>query len=258
MLGSGLLDTIYTNIYPIVIGKFFSANDLGNYTRAQQFATLPSSNVTGVLQRVTFPVLSKIQNEDERLARNYRKILKLSAFLIFPMMLMLSAIADPLVRVILTDKWKGCIILLQIVCFSMMWYPIHAINLNLLTVKGRSDLFFRLEIFKKVCGVCVMCVTIPHGIIWMVSGGIVSSMIGKLINVGYLRQMGDLLPIFGISFFMWLVIHVFLWLTSNIYIQLPLGIFAGLLVYIVCARVLLKSEWEDAMSMLPARYKRKI
>ena len=267
MLGSGLLDTIYTNIYPIVIGKFFSANDLGNYTRAQQFATLPSSNVTGVLQRVTFPVLSKIQNEDERLARNYRKILKLSAFLIFPMMLMLSAIADPLVRVILTDKWKGCIILLHIVCFSMMWYPIHAINLNLLTVKGRSDLFFRLEIFKKVCGVCVMCVTIPHGIIWMVSGGIVSSMIalvintyytGKLINVGYLRQMGDLLPIFGISFFMWLVIHVFLWLTSNIYIQLPLGIFAGLLVYIVCARVLLKSEWEDAMSMLPARYKRKI
>lgn len=267
MLGSGLLDTIYTNIYPIVIGKFFSANDLGNYTRAQQFATLPSSNVTGVLQRVTFPVLSKIQNEDERLARNYRKILKLSAFLIFPMMLMLSAIADPLVRVILTDKWKGCIILLQIVCFSMMWYPIHAINLNLLTVKGRSDLFFRLEIFKKVCGVCVMCVTIPHGIIWMVSGGIVSSMIalvintyytGKLINVGYLRQMGDLLPIFGISFFMWLVIHVFLWLTSNIYIQLPLGIFAGLLVYIVCARVLLKSEWEDAMSMLPARFKRKI
>lgn len=267
MLASGLLDTIYTNIYPIVIGKFFSANDLGNYTRAQQFATLPSSNVTGVLQRVTFPVLSRIQNEDERLARNYRKILKLSAFLIFPMMLMLSAIAEPLVRVILTDKWKGCIILLQIVCFSMMWYPIHAINLNLLTVKGRSDLFFRLEIFKKVCGVCVMCVTIPQGIIWMVSGGIVSSMIalvintyytGKLINVGYLRQMGDLLPIFSVSFFMWLVIHASLWLTSNIYLQLPLGIFVGLLVYIICARVLLKSEWEDAMSMLPARLKRKI
>lgn len=267
MLASGLLDTIYTNIYPIVIGKFFSANDLGNYTRAQQFATLPSSNVTGVLQRVTFPVLSRIQNEDERLARNYRKILKLSAFLIFPMMLMLSAIAEPLVRVILTDKWKGCIILLQIVCFSMMWYPIHAINLNLLTVKGRSDLFFRLEIFKKVCGVCVMCVTIPQGIIWMVSGGIVSSMIalvintyytGKLINVGYLRQMGDLLPIFSVSFFMWLVIHASLWLTSSIYIQLPLGIIVGLLVYIICARVLLKSEWEDAMSMLPARLKRKI
>lgn len=142
MLGSALLDTTYNNIYPIVIGKFFSANDLGNYTRAQQFSSLPSSNVTGVLQRVTFPILSSIQNEDERLARNYRKILKMSAFLIFPMMLMLSAIADPLIRVLLTDKWEGSIILLQIVCFQMMWYPIHAINLNLLTVKGRSDLFF--------------------------------------------------------------------------------------------------------------------
>lgn len=86
--------------------------------------------------------MSSIQNEDERLARNYRKILKMSAFLIFPMMLILSAIADPLIRVLLTDKWEGSIILLQIVCFQMMWYPIHAINLNLLTVKGRSDLFF--------------------------------------------------------------------------------------------------------------------
>ncbi len=266
MLGSGLLDTTYNNIYPIVIGKFFSANDLGNYTRAHQFATLPSSNVTGVLQRVTFPVLSSIQNEDERLARNYRKILKLSAFLIFPMMLMLSAIADPLVRVVLTDKWKGCIILLQIMCFSMMWFPIHAINLNLLTVKGRSDLFFRLEIFKKLVGVCVMCVTIPNGIIWMVSGSIVTSMIalvintyytGKLINVGYIKQMGDLLPIFGVSLFMWLVIHASLWLTSNIYIQLPVGICVGALTFLTCAKLLLKSEWADAMSMLPSKFKRK-
>lgn len=266
MLGSGLLDTIYNNIYPIVIGKFFSANDLGNYTRAQQFSTLPSSNVTGVLQRVTFPVLSSIQNEDERLARNYRKILKLSAFLVFPMMLMLSAIADPLIRVLLTDKWEECIILLQIICFQMMWYPIHAINLNLLTVKGRSDLFFRLEIFKKIVGVSIMCVTIPQGIIWMVSGGIVSSMIalvintyytGKLIKVGYLKQMGDLLPMFGVSILMWLIIHASFLLITNIYFQLSSGIFIGIVVYVVCAKLLLKSEWEDAMSMLPSRFKRK-
>lgn len=266
LLGSGLLDTIYNNIYPIVIGKFFSANDLGNYTRAQQFSSLPSSNVTGVLQRVTFPVLSSIQNEDERLAKNYRKILKLSAFLIFPMMLMLSAIADPLVRVLLTDKWTGCIILLQIICFQMMWYPIHAINLNLLAVKGRSDLFFRLEIAKKVVGVAIMCVTIPNGIIWMVSGGIVSSMIaliintyytGKIIHVGYFRQMGDLLPIFGVSFVMWLLIHISLWLTSNIYVQLPVGICVGITVYLAGARLLLKSEWADALSMLPNRFRRK-
>jgi len=264
MLGSGLLDTTFNNIYPIVIGKFFSAGDLGNYTRAHQFATLPSSNMTGVLQRVTFPVLSTIQNEEERLQRNYRKILKLSAFLIFPLMLMLSAIADPLVRVLLTDKWEGAIILLQIMCFSMMWYPIHAINLNLLMVKGRSDLFFRLEIVKKVVGVSIMCITIPHGIIWMVSGNIVSSMIsliintyytGRLIKVGYLKQMGDVLPIFGVSFVMWLTIHFSFLISPNSYIQLFLGIIVGFLIYIICACLFLKSEWNDAIGMLPNKLK---
>ena len=262
MLGSGLLDTIYNNIYPIVIGKYFSAQDLGNYTRAQQFSSLPSSNVTGVLQRVTFPVLSRIQNEDERLARNYRKILKLSAFLIFPLMLILSAVADPLIRVLLSDKWEGCIILLQILCFSLMWYPIHAINLNLLTVKGRSDLFFRLEVFKKIIGVSIMVVTIPHGIIWMVSGGIVSSMIsliintyytGKLINVGYLKQMGDLLPIFGVSFAVWIIVHGSMMMSSNIYVQLIIGSLVGVIVYLVLAKLFLRTEWEDAMSMVPDR-----
>lgn len=266
LLGSALLDTIYNNIYPIVIGKYFSANDLGNYTRAQQFSTLPSSNVTGVLQRVTFPVLSSIQNEDERLAKNYRKILKLSAFLIFPLMLMLSAIADPLVRVLLTDKWEGSIILLQIICFSMMWYPIHAINLNLLTVKGRSDLFFRLEILKKVVGVIIMCITIPNGILWMVSGSVVSSMIalvintyytGKIIHVGYLKQMKDLLPILGVSFAMWLVIHVSFWLFSNIYTQLFTGIVAGVVFYLVSAKNILKSEWNDVLDMVPEKFKHK-
>ena len=266
MLGSGLLDTIYNNIYPIVIGKYFSAQDLGNYTRAQQFSSLPSSNVTGVLQRVTFPVLSSIQNEDERLAKNYRKILKLSAFLIFPLMLMLSAVADPLVRVLLTDKWEGSIILLQIICFSMMWYPIHAINLNLLTVKGRSDLFFRLEIFKKVVGVIIMCITIPNGIIWMVSGSIASSMIalvintyytGKIIHVGYFKQMRDLLPIFGVSFAMWLVIHASFWFSSNIYTQLFIGVIVGVVFYLVSAKNILKSEWNDVLDMVPEKFKHK-
>lgn len=266
MLGAGLLDTTYNNIYPLVIGKFFSANDLGNYTRAQQFSTLPSSNLTGVLQRVTLPVLSSIQNEDERLAKNYRRILRLSAFLIFPLMLMLSALADPLIRILLTDKWEGCIILLQIMCFSMMWYPIHAINLNLLTVKGRSDLFFRLEIIKKTIGVCVMCFTIPQGIIWMVGGGIVISMIsliintyytGKLIRVGYLRQMGDLLPVFAVSFAMWLIIHASMLLSTNVYAQLLIGVIIGITFYLTCAKLFLKTECAEAISMIPDRLKKR-
>lgn len=181
------------------------------------------------------------------------------------MMLMLSAIANPLVRILLTDKWIGCVILLQIVCFQMMWYPIHAINLNLLTVKGRSDLFFRLEIFKKIMGVCIMFITIPHGIIWMVSGGIVSSMLsliintyytGKLINVGYFKQMGDLLPIFGVSFIMWLIVHATISLSSNLYCQLVLGISLGVIVYLIGAKIFLKAEFNDALSMVPDKIKR--
>lgn len=262
MLGSGLLDTIYNNIYPIVIGKYFSAQDLGNYTRAQQFSSLPSSNVTGVLQRVTFPVLSSIQNEDERLAKNYRKILKLSAFLVFPMMLMLSAIANPLVRILLTDKWIGCVILLQIVCFQMMWYPIHAINLNLLTVKGRSDLYFRLEILKKIVGVCILCITIPHGVAWMVCGGVLSSLIslvintyytGKLLKIGLLIQIKDMLPIIVISIIMWLFIHILMLFLVDVYLQLFVGIVAGLFIYIIFSKLFLNSEWKYLVSMIPNR-----
>lgn len=267
LLCSGLLNTIYNNIYPIVIGKFFSANDLGNYTRAQQFAHLPSINLTSVIQRVAFPVLSTIQNDDERFTKNYRKILRLSAFVIFPLMLLISAVADPLVRLLLTDKWEGCIVLLQIVCFAMMWYPVHAVNLSLLTVKGRSDLFFRLEIYKKILGICIMCVTIPFGIIWMVCGGVVSSVLsliintyytGKLLKLSFFKQMSDLLPIFTNSFAMWLIIHASFFLVSNKFIQLPLGLLVGIVVYIVGSKIFLKSEWNEAVDMIPERFKRKV
>ena len=204
LLASGLLDTTYNNIYPIVIGKFYSPAQLGNFSRAQGWASLPSSNITGVLQRVTFPVLTEIQVDDERLATSYRKLLRMSAFVVFPLMMLLAAVASPLVRVVITAKWDACVPYLQIICFAMMWYPIHAINLNLLQVKGRSDLFLRLEIIKKVVGVCVMCVTIPLGVKAMCYGMIftyVNALLintyytGKLINVGFIVQMKDLTPI---------------------------------------------------------------
>lgn len=165
MMASGLLDTLYNNIAPMFIGKYYSPAQLGVYNRAQGYASMPSSNITGVIAGVSFPVLSKLQDDDAVLASNYRRMLKVSAFVIFPLMLMLSALARPLVITMITAKWEGCIILLQIICFSMMWYPIHAINLNLLQVKGRSDLFLRLEIIKKVVGVAILVVTLPMGLV---------------------------------------------------------------------------------------------
>lgn len=149
MLASALLDTAYNNITPVFVGKYYSPADLGVYNRARNYAQMPSQNVTGVIQNVTFPVLSKMLNDDEGLARNYRRMIRTTAFIVFPMMFMLSALARPLILTMITAKWESCIILLQLMCFSLMWYPIHAMNLNLLQVKGRTDLFLRLEIIKK-------------------------------------------------------------------------------------------------------------
>lgn len=267
MLASSILDTLYINIYPIVIGKLFKPADLGNYTTANHFASLPSSNLTGVLQRVTFPVLSTIQNDDERLARNYRKILRLSAFIVFPLMMGLSSAGEPFVRVFLGDQWQGCIILLQLACFYMMFYPIHAINLDLLQVKGRSDLFLKLEIIKKLMGVAIMVIAIPHGIVVMVASGIVTSILalaintyytGKLINVGFFKQMRDILPIFLIGMVMWSSIMIFNTIVNNVYIALPCDIIIGVVIYLCCSRLFLKSDLCEVISMLPASIRGKL
>lgn len=259
LLASGLLDTTYNNIYPIVIGKFYSPAQLGNFSRAQGWASLPSSNITGVLQRVTFPVLTEMQDDDERLATNYRKLLRMSAFIVFPLMMLMAAIASPLIRVVITAKWDACVPYLQIICFAMMWYPIHAINLNLLQVKGRSDLFLRLEIIKKVVGVSVMCVTIPLGVTAMCFGMVFSSMIalfintyytGKLINVGYLTQMKDLLPIILISLLVSACAYASTWLFSTEWIKLFMAVVIGGIMYLILSIFFAKDEYIEVMNVI--------
>lgn len=250
LLGVSLINTTYDNIYPIVIGKFYSPQDLGNYTRAQSFADLPSMNVTGILQRVTFPVLSTMQDNDERLALNYRKILRLSAFCVFPVMTGLAAVAEPLIICLLGDKWVGCILFIQLLCFSKMWYPIHAINLNLLTVKGRSDLFLRLEIIKKVIITVILVATIPFGIKCMVTGMILTSLLsllvnthytGKMINCGFNIQMKDLSMSLVLSIMMFILIRALFLFVSNCLLQLILGFVIGAAFYIIMS-ALLKSK----------------
>ena len=259
LLISGLIDTTYKNIYTLVVGKVFSSTTLGLYSRASGLAQYPSSNITSVLQGVTFPVLSSIQNETERLADAYKRFLRISAFIVFPLMIGLAAVADPLVRLVLTDKWEGCIYLLQIVCFSMMWYPIHAINLNLLQVKGRSDFFLKLEIIKKIQGVTILCVTIPMGIVVMCYGQIVGSLLSlvyntyytkKLIGYGYIAQMKDLLHILIHSLAMgvgvWCIVQIF----DSLWLQLVVGILFGAVYYIVGAYFLHFEELKEVISLV--------
>ena len=259
LLVSGLLDTIYNNVYTLVIGKFFSSSALGVYSRADGLAQYPSSNITNVLQGVTFPVLCSIQNDLERLAGVYKRFLRLSAFIVFPLMVGLAAVADPLIRLVLTDKWEGAIYLLQILCFSMMWYPIHAINLNLLQVRGRSDFFLKVEVIKKIQGVVVLCVTLPLGIVAMCYGRIVGSLLSliyntyytkKLIGYGYFAQMKDLLHILLHSLVMgvcaWSVVQAF----DSRWLQLVVGIAAGTAYYIIGAKLMRFEELDELVSLI--------
>ena len=259
LLTSGLLDTLYNNIYTLVIGKVFSPSTLGVYSKANALAQFPSSNITSVLQNVTFPVLSTIQNEDVRLANVYRRFLKLSAFVIFPMMIGLSAVADPFIRLALTDKWEGAIYLLQIICFQLMWYPIHAINLNILQVKGRSDYFLKLEIIKKVQGVLILCITVPMGIVAMCYGSVISSLISliwntyytkKLIGYGYWAQMRDMLPILIHSLIMWALVLLIVNLMPTLWLKLIIGVLAGIIYYIAGAYIMKFPEMNELLTIL--------
>ena len=259
LLASGLLDRIYANIYPIIIGKLFSAGDLGQYTRAKGYANLPSRSMTSVLQQVTFPVLSKIQDDDVRLGDSYRRMLRFTAFLVFPVMVGMAALAYPLVVLLVTDKWVQCVPYLQIICFASMWYPVHAINLNLLQVKGRSDLFLRLEIIKKVIITIAIFICVPFGIIGICVGSVCTSIIclaintyytGKLINVGFLTQMRDLSPILLLSLIMGvLVFFAIIPFESNAF-KLLFGFIVGLLFYLGLSKLFKLPELKEALNII--------
>lgn len=216
---TNLINTLYANVGPLILGKYGGANDLGYYNRAKGYAALPSSNIVGVLTQVTFPVLSKLQDNNEILSHNYRKMIRVSAYIVFPIMLLLAALARPLVITLITEKWEPCILLLQILCIVFMWQPIQILNLNVLQVKGRTDLSLKLELIKKPVSLTIILIgLLKFGVVGFCVADFVSSMFaliintyytGKIIHVGYWRQMGDIIPILIMSIVMFgLVISV--------------------------------------------------
>lgn len=260
LLISGLLNTTFNNLYPLVIGKFYAAAQLGNYSRAERFAQFPSSNITGILQRVSFPVLSTLQNDPPKLRSGYMKFLNLSAFIVFPLMMGLFALTKPLTYVILTEKWSGMIVLLQILCLSMMWFPVHAINLNVLQVIGRSDLFLKLEIIKRIVGIVILCITLPMGIVELCIGQVVSTWIslyintfysGKLLQAGFFTQMKFLFPQFVNSLLMAaIVMAANSLLPENEYtLQIVVGICVGALYYFVVAYLFNRNTLKELLSV---------
>lgn len=256
---SGLLNTFYNNVYPLVIGKCYTAADLGYYNKADGYSQLPSSTVTGILGKVSFPVLAKIQDDTDRLRDIYRRMIRVAAFIVFPIMFLLAVLAKPFIVVLITDKWIDSIPYLQILCFVMMWYPIHALNLNLLQVKGRSDLFLRLEVLKKIIGIAILVVTVPLGLIYMCYGSLVSSILcllintyytGKLIDVGFVRQMKDIFPTVILSALMYIVVYIFILFIPSLIIQLILGSILGLVSYISIAKIIKSKDLNYFLDLL--------
>ena len=258
LLASSLLDTIWKNIYPIIIGKKYSASDLGYFSKGRSYAYLPAMTFQGVLSQVTFPVLSSIQDDDCKLQSVYRRLIRLSGFVIFPIVIGVAALAKPLIILMITEKWAPSISYLQVICFAAMWYPIHALNLNLLKVKGRSDLFLYLEIFKKALSAIVIIITIPFGVFYMCVGSVITSLLclgvntfytGKLIHVGFFTQMRDLLPSLIYTFSMGILVWSVTQMIPSMWLRILVGIPLGIIYYVGISK-LMKSQELDYLIVL--------
>ncbi len=203
LLLSGLIDTTYRNVYYVIIGKYFSATELGYYTKADEFKKLPSENVNSVIGRVSYPLLANLQDNPERLRIGYIKMLKTTMFLSFLLMLGLAAISRNLLLVLLGEDWLNSVPYLQLLCFVGMLYPLHALNLNMLQVQGRSDLFLKLELIKKIMAFPIIALGIWKGIEIMIIGMFFNSFVafflntywsGRKMNYGWKEQLRDIYP----------------------------------------------------------------
>jgi len=244
LLLSGLIDTIYKNIYYLIIGKFYNAAQLGQYTRAEQFNTVFSGNLTSVVQRVSYPILSSIQGESDRLKQAYRKIIKTTMLVTFAFMLGLAAVAKPLIICLIGIKWLPAVFFIQIICFAEMLYPLHAINLNMLQVKGRSDLFLKLEIFKKIIAVIPITLGVFYGIEFLLWGSVLISFIAFFLNsyysavfvdYGTWTQIRDILPTFIVSFvvasIMWSITLLNYPIFITLLLQCTIGVTLAIIIY---------------------------
>jgi len=189
LLAAGLLNTIFTNIYNLVIGKYFSASDLGFYSRARRFSNFVGSNISNTIQSVTYPVLSQIGEDTERLRANFKRLLLSISLLSCFFSLLMAACAQAIILTLIGEKWIQCIPYLELLCFTAMLYPLHALNLNLLKVKGRSDLFLKLSVYKKFLVLPTIIIGIKFGIIPMLFMMIVTSVVAFFLNSHYSAKL---------------------------------------------------------------------
>ena len=267
LLLAAMLDTLFKNIYQLIIGKQFNPTQVGIFTQANQLASVPAMTFTTIVQRVTYPMLSNIQSETDKFEYSYKLTLRMAAFVIFPLMAGLGIIAKPFIKVVLGDDWLQAADLLTILSFTFMLYPIHAINLNLLQVKGRSDIFLKLEVIKKAFIVLILFITIPFGIKAICIGMLIHTYLAFFINSYYTGQfsklkirdqLNALAPIWLMvalsalcSYF--IVTSIVSVLLLNSYMQLFLLLITMPLIYIASARVFQRDLYTKILNIILRR-----
>ena len=242
---SGLLDTLWKELYQVIVGKFYSPATLGQYTRAKQFSQLFSSNLTNVIQRVTFPVLSNIQDDKERMVGAYRRIIKTTMFFTAISMFSLGAVSEPFLYCLIGPKWSEAAMYLPLICIVASLYPLHAINLNMLQIQGRSDIFLGLEVVKKIISLGPLFVGAFIGIMPMLYASLLSGIIAYFLNsyytgkkLGYTSwmQLKDVAPSYGVAFAVALSVWFLKYLPVSNWIILPLQIMVGsVFFFILCS-----------------------
>lgn len=239
LLASGILNNVWNQLYQVVIGRFYSPATLGQFTRAQEYAGLCSQNLTTIVQRVTFPVLSELQDDKKKLLVSYRKLVKVSMFVTVICMFALGAMAEPMIFSLIGSQWHQAATFLPFICITMSLYPLHAINLNMLQVQGRSDLFLYLEIVKKINSLIPIFIGVFVGVYWMLCASIFTGFIafllnswftGKFLNYSSWQQLKDVLPSYLIAFFIGFIVYLLKFLPLSFNLIFPLQILATIIV----------------------------
>jgi len=191
LLAESLLQVLYSNSYILVIGRFFSVETTGLYFFASKFSNLISKQLTVAVQRTTFPALATLQDEDFVLKYKYRQILQVMMFLIAPIMLLMLALAPTLVRLAFDDRWQDAVPYIQLLCIVGLLFPLHSLNINLLNVKGRSDLVLKVGIFKKTMNLIFLFLAVPHGVLAIVVSQVLGSFLALIPNTYFSAKLVD-------------------------------------------------------------------
>ena len=262
ILCSSLINTIYNNLYTLVIGRAFSAKEVGYYNRGNQFAILPTQTILSIFMKVAFPLMSEVQDDVEKLKSAYKKFLRVPLFVLYPILFGLMALAKPLILVLLGEKWLPAVPLLQVLCIGSFFDPLTHINLNILYVKGRTDLVLRLELIKKPIAFILLFGMIPFGLWWLCFGRAIYGFIaycfncyytGKFINFGFWKQMYYNVPVLLKSGLMGALCYGCLYVFDSPLIQLVVGIVVGIVSYFLMAIVTKDETLNDVKQIILKR-----